>query len=296
MADIQKIAVIGAGLMGRGIAHVAATGGYEVALRDLDERILKTAMDVIGANLRGGVERGKMTAAESSAAYGRIDAVTDLAEAVRDVDMVIEAVPEKIDFKLPLFEDLDRLCPAETILVTNTSSLSVTEMAGATKRPDRVVSMHFFNPAHIMKLCEINRGLETSDETVEAAQEVARRMGKETIVARESPGFVVTRINVAIGNEAWHLLEEGIASPEDIDKGLRLGLNLPMGPFELGDFVGWDTRWGAQTYLHQTLGDRYRPTNLFLKYMRAGRFGRKVGKGVWDYDEKGNRLGPAKIL
>jgi 3-hydroxybutyryl-CoA dehydrogenase len=296
MSDIRKIAVIGAGLMGRGIAHIAATGGYDVALRDLDDGLLKVAMDTIGANMRGGVERGKMTAAESSAAFARLDPVTDLAEAVRDADMVIEAVPEKIDLKLPLFAELDRLCPPETIFVTNTSALSVTEMAGATKRPDRVVSMHFFNPAHVMKLCEINRGLETSDQTVEAALAVAKRMGKETIVAKESPGFVVTRINVLIGNEAWHLLEEGISTPEDIDKALRLGLNLPMGPFELGDFVGWDTRWGAQTYLHQTLGDKYRPTTLFLKYMRAGRFGKKTGKGVWEYDETGNRLGPAKIL
>jgi 3-hydroxybutyryl-CoA dehydrogenase len=197
--------------------------------------------------------------------------------------MVIEAVPERIDLKLDVFGRLDRACPKHTILASNTSALSITEMAGATQRPQQFIGMHFFNPVHKMKLVEIVRGLETNEETFKAAESVSQRMGKETVEVKESPGFVTSRVNALIGNEAFYMLQEGVASARDIDKALKLGLNHPMGPFEMVDLVGLDTRLSILTFLHQSLGEKYRPCPLMVKYVKAGRLGKKTGKGVYEY-------------
>jgi 3-hydroxybutyryl-CoA dehydrogenase len=197
--------------------------------------------------------------------------------------MVIEAAPEKIDLKLSLMAEIDRHAPDHAIVATNTSALSITEMAGATKRPSRVAGMHFFNPVHRMKLIEIVQALESAPETLEVIAEVSKQMGKETVLVRESPGFITTRVNASIGNEAFFMLMEGVASPRDIDKALKLGLNHPMGPFELVDLVGLDTRLSILEYLHRSLGEKYRPCPLLAQYVKAGRLGRKVGRGVYEY-------------
>jgi 3-hydroxybutyryl-CoA dehydrogenase len=199
------------------------------------------------------------------------------------VDLVIEAAPERVDVKLALFADIQRLAPAHAVVASNTSALSVTELAGVLERPSRVAGMHFFNPVHKMKLVEIVRALESAPETLETIEEVARRMGKETVLVRESPGFITTRVNASLGNEAFYMLMEGVASARDIDKALKLGLNHPMGPFELVDLVGLDTRLSILEYLHRSMGEKYRPCPLLVQYVKAGRLGRKVGKGVYEY-------------
>jgi 3-hydroxybutyryl-CoA dehydrogenase len=208
---------------------------------------------------------------------------TVLAGAVADADFVIEAAPERIDLKLALVADVDRLAPRAAVIATNTSALSITEIAGATSRPGQVAGMHFFNPVHRMTLVEIVRALETTPATLETIDAVARRMGKQTVVVRESPGFITTRVNASIGNEAFYMLMEGVASARDIDKALKLGLNHPMGPFELVDLVGLDTRLSILEYLHRSMGEKYRPCPLLVQYVKAGRLGKKVGRGVYDY-------------
>jgi len=269
--------------MGRGIAHVAALGGFSVVLYDVEQKVLEQALGVIRSNLQKGVDLGKLTDQEMKKALASIRLATRLEEVAPETQFVVEAAPEKIDLKVRLFADLDRLCPPETVLATNTSGLSITEIAAATHRPDRVIGMHFFNPVHLMKLVEIVRGLETSDSTFQTTEEVSRRMGKETVAVNESPGFVTSRINALIGNEAFYMLEAGVASARDIDKAIKLGLNHPMGPFEMADLVGLDTRLSVLTYLYETLGEKYRPCPLMIKYVKAGRLGRKVGKGVYEY-------------
>jgi 3-hydroxybutyryl-CoA dehydrogenase len=203
--------------------------------------------------------------------------------ALAEADFVVEAAPERIDVKLALFADIERLAPPGAIVTSNTSALSVTEMAATLSEPGRVAGMHFFNPVHKMRLVEVVRALKTSDATIEVVRDVAARMGKETVVVRESPGFITTRINASLGNEAFYMLMEGVASAEDIDKALKLGLNHPMGPFELVDLVGLDTRLSILEYLHRSLGDKYRPCPLLVDYVKAGRLGRKVGRGVYEY-------------
>jgi 3-hydroxybutyryl-CoA dehydrogenase len=230
-----------------------------------------------------GVKRGKLAAPDAEAAFGRLSVEPDPDRAVAGAGFVIEAVPEEIDVKLRVFARLDDRCAPEAVLASNTSSLSVTEIAAATRRPRQVVGMHFFNPVPKMKLVEIVRGLETGEDTVRATEEVARRMGKETVLVRESPGFITSRINAMIGNEAFFMLEAGVASARDIDKALKLGLNHPMGPFELVDLVGLDTRLSVMEFLHRTLGDKYRPAPLLVQHVKAGRLGKKVGRGVYDY-------------
>jgi len=288
---VQTIAVLGAGIMGRGIAHGAALGGYATLLQDTSAEQLGRAVDDIGAILEKGVAIGKVSDADAAATRKRLRTVTSLEEAARHADLVIEAVPERIDLKIELFAKRDQCAPPHAILASNTSSLSITEMAAATRRAPQVVGLHFFNPVHRMKLLEIVRALETNAATLAACEEVGRRMGKECVTVRESPGFVTSRINAMIGNEAFYMLQEGVASAEDIDKALKLGLNHPMGPFELVDLVGLDTRLSILRFLHRTLGEKFRPCPLMEQYVAAGRLGRKSGRGVYDYTPAATTVG-----
>ena len=280
---IRSVAVLGGGIMGRGIAYASALAGYDTLLQDVNRGALDQARAEIHGLLEKGVAAAKVDAAKAADAKSRLKTVATIDEAVPEADLVIEAVPENMSLKLEIFEKLDRLTPSASLLATNTSSLSITEMAGATRRPGQVLGMHFFNPVHRMKLLEVVRGLETDDAAIAAAIEVGERMGKECVVVRESPGFVTSRINAMIGNEAFYMLQEGVASARDIDKALKLGLNHPMGPFELGDLVGWDVRLKVLEYLHATLGEKFRPCPLLEQYVAAGRTGRKSGRGVYDY-------------
>jgi 3-hydroxybutyryl-CoA dehydrogenase len=285
VAEVRTIAVIGAGIMGRGIAHVAALGGYRTVLEDLLPAALRKAEGEIRANLDKAVELKKVSADDAHAALGRLEYAGSVEEAAREADLVIEAVPEEMESKIEIFTLLDKICRPGTILASNTSSLSVTEIASVTYRPKKCLGMHFFNPVHKMKLLEIVRALETDDDTIAAAVAVARKMGKEPVVIKESPGFITSRINAMIGNEAFYMLQEGIASAADIDKALKLGLNHPMGPFELVDLVGLDTRLHILEYLHKTLGEKYRPAPLLVQYVKGGRLGKKSGRGVYEYPE-----------
>jgi len=285
MAEIKTIAVIGAGIMGRGIAHAAALGGYRTILEDILPASLRKAEGEIRSNLDKAVELGKVAKPDADAAFSRIEYAGSVEDAVRQADLVIEAVPEEIESKIEIFTLLDKVCKPNTILATNTSSLSVTEIASVTYRAKKCLGMHFFNPVHKMKLLEIVRALETDDETLAACVEVGKRMGKDVVVVKESPGFITSRINAMIGNEAFYMLQEGIASAADIDKALKLGLNHPMGPFELVDLVGLDTRLHILEYLHRTLGEKFKPSPLLIQYVKAGRLGRKSGRGVFEYGE-----------
>jgi 3-hydroxybutyryl-CoA dehydrogenase len=285
VAEIKTIAVIGAGIMGRGIAHAAALGGYRTILEDILPASLRKAEGEIRSNLDKAVELGKVQKNDADAAFSRIEYAGSVEEAVRQADLVIEAVPEEIESKIEIFTLLDKVSKPNTILASNTSSLSVTEIASVTYRAKKCLGMHFFNPVHKMKLLEIVRALETDDETLAACVEVGKRMGKEVVVVRESPGFITSRINAMIGNEAFYMLQEGIASAADIDKALKLGLNHPMGPFELVDLVGLDTRLHILEYLHRTLGEKFKPSPLLIQYVKAGRLGRKSGRGVFEYAE-----------
>ena len=285
MRDVEKIAVIGAGIMGRGIAHVCALGGFDVKMQDVNEEFLQNSANIISMNMQKGVDRKKLTLDQKVSAEAKLSLTTDLTDAVADADLVIEAIPENLALKQETFKKIEQCCPPYTILATNTSSMSVTEIGSAISDPGRTIGLHFFNPVHLMKLVEIICGLETSPETLSTCEAACRRMGKETVQINEFPGFVTTRINAMIGNEAFTMLQEGLGSAEDIDKALKLGLNHPMGPFEMVDLVGLDTRLKIMEYLHQTLGEKYRPAPLMVKYVKAGRLGRKVGRGVYEYKE-----------
>jgi 3-hydroxybutyryl-CoA dehydrogenase len=280
---IRRIAVLGAGTMGHGIAHAAITAGYETRLFDVAPEALARAREAVEVIVRKGVALGKQTAVDGDVMLRRLQTTTDLRAAVDGADFVVEAVPERIDLKLALLAEVDAYAPPGAIIATNTSALSITELAGATRTPPRVAGMHFFNPVHKMKLVEIVRALESAPDTIAAIADVAHRMGKETVLVRESPGFITTRVNATIGNEAFYMLMEGVASAHDIDKALKLGLNHPMGPFELVDLVGLDTRLSILEYLHASLGEKYRPCPLLGQYVKAGRLGRKAGRGVYDY-------------
>jgi 3-hydroxybutyryl-CoA dehydrogenase len=280
---IRRIAVLGAGTMGHGIAHAAATAGFDTAMYDVTRDAAEQGRAKIAGILKKGVDLGKVTQADADAALARLTISDSLQDVLADTDFVIEAAPEKIDLKLQLMAEIDAHAPAHATVTTNTSALSITEMAGASKNPGRVAGMHFFNPVHRMKLIEIVRALESTPATLEAIETVSKQMGKETVVVRESPGFITSRVNVTIGNEAFFMLMEGVASARDIDKALKLGLNHPMGPFELVDLVGLDTRLSILEYLHRSLGEKYRPCPLLHQYVKAGRLGRKVGRGVYEY-------------
>src|SRR5512135_1210062 len=272
--------------MGRGIAHAAALGGYRTILEDVLPAALRKAESEIRSNLDKAVEIGKVGRSEADAAFQRLEFAGSVEQAAREADLVIEAVPEEMESKIEIFTILDKMCRPGTILASNTSSLSVTEIASVTYRATKCVGMHFFNPVHKMKLLEIVRALETDEDTLATAAEVGKRMGKEVVVIKEAPGFITSRINAMIGNEAFFMLQEGIASAADIDKALKLGLNHPMGPFELVDLVGLDTRLRILEYLHQTLGEKFRPAPLLVEYVKAGRLERKSGRGVFEYPEK----------
>jgi 3-hydroxybutyryl-CoA dehydrogenase len=281
---VKKVGVVGAGIMGRGIAQVAAQGGFLTVLQDVDAKQLEAALRTIRRGFDKLVQLEKLSRKEADESLARLQTTGALERAAEDADLVIEAAPERLDLKLRIFAELDRLTPPSCILASNTSSMSITEMAGATRRPEQVLGMHFFNPVPRMALVEIVRALETEDPVIDTALDVAHRMRKETVVIRESPGFITSRINAMIGNEAFQLLQEGVADARAIDKALKLGLNHPMGPFELVDLVGLDTRLSILVYLHRTLGEKYRPSPLLVQYVKAGRLGKKVGRGVYEYD------------
>jgi 3-hydroxybutyryl-CoA dehydrogenase len=283
MTHIRRIAVLGAGTMGHGIAYAAAAGGFETSMYDVSDDAVQKGRTAIEQIVSKGVALGKVSASDAAHIIARLATTTRLEQALHDAEFVIEAAPEKIDLKLALFAEIERLAPASAVIASNTSALSITEMAGSLRNPARAAGMHFFNPVHKMKLIEIIQALESSASTLEAVQEVSRRMGKETVLVRESPGFITTRVNASIGNEAFYMLMEGVASARDIDKALKLGLNHPMGPFELVDLVGLDTRLSILEYLHRSLGEKYRPCPLLAQYVKAGRLGRKVGRGVYEY-------------
>lgn len=280
---VQKILVVGSGTMGSGIAYTGALGGFEVIVNDITQEVLDKAKAKIESYLEAGIKRNKLTEEEAEAVRNRLTYSLSLEESAKEADYVIEAVPEIMELKKQIFEKLDKWTRDDVILATNTSTMSPTEIGSFTNRPDKVIAMHFFNPVHKMKLVEIIRGLETSDETAETVKDVAVKMGKETVLVNEYPGFVTSRISALVGNEAFNMLMEGVGTPEEIDKAIELGLNYPMGPFKLGDLVGLDVRLRNLEYLHQTLGEKYRPSPLLVKYVKAGRLGVKTGKGVYDY-------------
>ena len=282
---IENITVIGAGTMGLGIGHVAALAGYQVTLNDISVEILNHAMDTIKKNMVKGVELGKLEKEAVDAALDRIVLEADVEKASKEADLIIEAIIEQLEIKCELFQKLDKICKPETIFASNTSALSITELAASIPRSDRFVGAHFFNPVHIMRLVEIVKGLETSDDTVDTLRDVIKRLGKESVIVNDSPGFATSRISVIVGNEAFYMLQEGVASARDIDKAIKLGLNYPMGPFELVDLVGLDIRLNVLKDLHKRLGEKFRPCPLLEKYVNAGRLGRKVGRGVYEYDD-----------
>lgn len=284
MSDIRRVAVLGAGTMGHGIAQVSAAVGCEVRLYDIDDAAVGRGLARIRGNLDAGIERGKVTKAERDDALARLSGTTFIADAVVGADLVIEAAPESMELKERIFAEVDAAAPEHAILATNTSSLSIARIASAVKDPSRFVGMHFFNPVHIMKLVEVVWGPETSATTRDAAVAFATRLGKEPIVVRDAPGFASSRLGIVLGMEAIRMVEQEVASPEDIDKAMELGYRHPMGPLRLTDLVGLDVRLGIAEYLHATLGsDAFEPPALLRRMVAEGRLGKKSGQGFYSW-------------
>ena len=286
----KHIVVVGAGLMGTGITHAFLASGHHVTLVDTNGNALNQAQQSIAKIFSDGVRLGKTTEADVADALARMACAEHLRGASGDTALVMETVTESLTIKQAIVREAEACFKAGTVIATNTSALSITEIASVAKAPDHVIGMHFFNPVHKMKLVEIVRGLETSDETVTRARAWASAMGKTSIEVNEAPGFTTSRISALLGNEAMYMLSEGVASAEDIDTSLRMAFNHPMGPLELGDLTGWDTRLAVLQYLHQTLGEKFRPCPLIIKLVKAGRHGRKTGRGIYEYDDKGVKV------
>lgn len=289
MSAAQTVAVIGAGTMGHGIAYVSAVSGYAVSLFDADVQTLERGMARIRSSFEKAIERGKATPVERDAALARLKRATTVADCVEGADIVIEAVPEKIDLKKSLFAQLERLVGDATLLASNTSSLSITEIAASLKSPHRVLGLHFFNPVAVMRLVEIVRGERTADGAVEASRQFALSLGKTAIVVKDSPGFATSRLGVVLGLEAMRMVEQGVASTEDIDRAMELGYNHPVGPLKLSDIVGLDVRLAIAEHLYETLkDDTYRPPTLLRQLVRDGHLGKKTGQGFYRWDGESN--------
>ena len=290
MAIRDPIVVVGAGLMGTGIAHAFIATGHGVTLVDNQAAALERSRQTIARILSDGVRLGKSTEADAAAALARLKCAHSLAAAPGATELVIETATERLDIKQAIVREAGTLFGAGTVIATNTSALSITEIASAARTPARVIGMHFFNPVHKMKLVEIVRGLETSADTVTRVKDWSAAINKTSIEVNEAPGFTTSRISALLGNEAVYMLAEGVASAEDIDTSLRMAFNHPMGPLELGDMTGWDTRLAVLQYLHQTLGEKFRPCPLIIKLVKAGRHGRKTGRGIYEYDDQGAKI------
>jgi 3-hydroxybutyryl-CoA dehydrogenase len=288
MTEIKTVAVLGAGLMGHGIAQVAAqVGKYEVNMRDVEQRFIDGGMNMIRDSLQRFVKKAQLSEPEMNAILARIHPMLGLKEAVSNADLIIEAIPENLELKKATLKEVDGYAPSHAIIASNTSSVSITEMASATKRPEKVCGMHFFNPPQLMKLVEVIRGARTSDETVEIVLNIAHKMEKETVVVKkDSPGFIVNRILIPALNEAVALHWEGVADKEDIDKAIKLGLNWPMGPLMLLDYIGLDTTLAIADVLTKELDPKFHPTTGLKQMVKAQMLGRKTGKGFYDWTQK----------
>jgi 3-hydroxybutyryl-CoA dehydrogenase len=290
MSDREAVVVVGAGLMGTGIAHAFASSGHPTTLIDTDPAALARAQAAITAILDGGVQLGKLAAEARDAALARLWTAAAIESAPQGVTLLVETATEDLGIKQAIVRAAEARLGRAAVIATNTSALSITEIAAAARHPERVIGMHFFNPVHKMKLVEVIRGLETDGATRDRVHALARGLGKTTIEVNEAPGFATSRMSALMGNEAMTMLAEGVASAEDIDTAMRMAFNHPMGPLELGDLTGWDTRLTVLQYLHRTLGEKFRPSPLIIKLVKSGRYGRKVGRGVYAYDSSGARI------
>lgn len=285
--EVKKICIMGAGLMGNGIAQVCAQAGFEVAIRDIEDRFVESGINNIKKNLSRGVNKGRMTQEDMDEIVNRIKGTTDLKAAAYNADVVIEAIIENRDLKRTVFAELDEICKPECIFASNTSSISITDMAAATKRSEKFIGMHFFNPVPVMRLVEIIKGYDTSEETYRFIDDLSKKLGKETVLVNEAPGFAVNRLLLPFMMEAIFTLQEGVTTVEDLDKAIALGLNHPMGPLTLLDFVGLDTALYIADYMYGEFQDsKYRAPTLLRKMVRAGHYGKKTGMGFYDYSKK----------